>query len=351
MKFVHVSPKRCPRPFLPSKLHENPLAFTTKSEAYNHVLKVEKALDSVLEKHEQISLLQTVDNANSTDFYGSEVEAQAKSGTAVKLNDKSIAKAVKILNVMIENAEEEIDKVTITCKAFHARNRALYKAIVSDLGRIGAEMSNLDRVKASSNACIAEAKQNVQAIEEKKKWPKAAYKREFALDDAELTVRKNDLAVGEFIMKVTKCDPKKAGKKFMMLQQSSDEQDQSVVEFLDDDVQAKLSTMLHDKSKGLLDRAMQASFLGKKVLGAELEGTVDVDTDDYEDAASDDDISFIQESSECAMSLAQTESTGPANVPPKKKQSRKCSRGRVNMCLINDNMSLMWGEMKDAVSI
>merc|ERR1712196_127335 len=47
-----------------------------------------------------------------------------------------------------------------------------------------------------------------------------------------------------------------------------------------------------------------------------------------------------------ALSLAETEKGNP---PPKKKQSRKCSRGRVNMCLINDNMSLMWGEMKDAV--
>ena len=61
-------------------------------------------------------------------------------GAPVKLNDESIKKAILILNGMIESAVEEIDKITITCKSFHRRNRALHKAIVSDLGRLGAEI-------------------------------------------------------------------------------------------------------------------------------------------------------------------------------------------------------------------
>ena len=35
--------------------------------------------------------------------------------------------------------------------------------------------------------------------------------------------------------------------------------------------------------------------------------------------------------------------------PPASKQAKKCSRGKVNCGLLHDNMSLMWGEMKDAV--
>ena len=48
----------------------------------------------------------------------------------------------------------EIDKLTITCKAFHARNRARYSAIMSDLGRVGADMAREVEVMGSSATCI-----------------------------------------------------------------------------------------------------------------------------------------------------------------------------------------------------
>ena len=122
---------------------------------------------------------------------------------------------------MIESAQAEVDAVTIKCKAFHTANRALFKAIVSDLGRMGAELANLDRVKASSNACIKDSMEQMKTIETKMDQAQIEYDRIFALDDAELTVRKNDLAMGEFIMKVTECKRSKKGTKTakkMMLQ-------------------------------------------------------------------------------------------------------------------------------------
>ena len=85
----------------------------------------------------------------------------------IKLDDASIKKAVGLLNDMIESAQEEIDKLTIVCKAFHGRNRGLFKAIMSDLGRLGADISNLDRVKASSTACIGDMESQMQALQEK----------------------------------------------------------------------------------------------------------------------------------------------------------------------------------------
>merc|ERR1719191_215720 len=41
----------------------------------------------------------------------------------------------------------------------------------------------------------------------------------------------------------------------------------------------------------------------------------------------------------------------PPVMPPKKGASRKCSLGKPNCGLLHDNMSLMWGKMKDAVDL
>merc|ERR1719500_2607461 len=42
-------------------------------------------------------------------------------------------------------------------------------------------------------------------------------------------------------------------------------------------------------------------------------------------------------------------SRGNSQPASARKQSKKCSLGRPNCGLLHDNMSLMWGEMKDAV--
>jgi len=359
-----------------STITQNPSKYLSKQEAYAAVGQ-HADLPSAFAPHE-IALLQTAANVtdDSQNFYGSEaapVVAAESAGTAAatktdKLDDNSIKKGVKILNAMIESAQAEVDAVTIKCKAFHTANRALFKAIVSDLGRMGAELANLDRVKASSNACIKDSMEQMKTIETKMDQAQIEYDRIFALDDAELTVRKNDLAMGEFIMKVTECKRSKKGTKTakkMMLQdvKEMEQDDSGVVRFLDPEVQDKLEAMLHKNSKSLAQKVMMASFDGKVLRGAGLEDaeaytgpTTDADAEadaevsDFsdEDSTDSDAMSFVQVDSEAECIFLQEDQT-PKNVKPRGKQSRKCSRAKVNMCLINDNMSLMWGEMKDAV--
>jgi hypothetical protein len=353
-----------------STITANPSRYLSKAEAYQAVQGA--GLESAFEKHE-MSFLQTSANVtdNAEDFYGSEapqvVAAEKVGADTTKLDDNSIKKGVKILNAMIESAQAEVDAVTIKCKAFHTANRALFKAIVSDLGRMGAELANLDRVKAGSNACIKDSMEAMKTIETKMDQAQLEYDRIFALDDAELTVRKNDLAMGEFIMKVTECERSKKGtktttKKMLMQDVKDMEMDESgMVRFLDPEVQDKLEAMMNKNSQSLAQKVMMASFSGKLVRGSELDGSeaysgpttdAEAETDAEESEAENTDdsaMSFVQltESTEC-LSFVQ-EAQSPKNVKPRGRQSRKCSRAKVNMCLINDNMSLMWGEMKDAV--
>lgn len=51
------------------------------------------------------------------------------------------------------------------------------------------------------------------------------------------------------------------------------------------------------------------------------------------------------------VAAAEHEKFGPPrNAPTGKKQANKCTRGKVNCGLLHDNMSLMWGEMKECLS-
>merc|ERR1719399_1041873 len=128
--------------------------------------------------------------------------------------------------------------------------------------------------------------------------------------------------------------------------------DSGMVRFLDPEVQDKLEAMEHRNSQSMAQKVMMASFDGKVLRGAGLEDSEAYTNDQVNDADAEDAdseaLSFVQvdEAAECIfLQDGQT----PKNVKPRGKQSRKCSRAKVNMCLINDNMSLMWGEMKDAV--
>jgi hypothetical protein len=169
---------------------------------------------------------------------------------------------------------------------------------------------------------------------------------------------------------VTECKRSKKGTKTakkMMLQDVKEMEmdDSGMVRFLDPEVQDKLEAMQHRNSQSLAQKVMMASFDGKVLRGSGLEDSEaytaeaaegaanDADAKDAEESSDEDSddseaLSFVQvdEAAECIfLQDAQT----PKNVKPRGKQSRKCSRAKVNMCLINDNMSLMWGEMKDAV--
>merc|ERR1719181_1579387 len=101
----------------------------------------------------------------------------------------------------------------------------------------------------------------MQTLEEKINETQGEYDRLRAIDDAEMTVRKNDLAVGEFIMQVTKCKAKGGPMGLFDMQScaNAEQKDQDIIQFMDPEVQAKLEKLIHADSKSLMARALQAS--------------------------------------------------------------------------------------------
>jgi hypothetical protein len=179
----------------------------------------------------------------------------------------------------------------------------------------------------------------MQDVQEKMNEAKGEYNRLRRIDDAEMTVRKNDLAVGEFIMHVTKCKAKGGPMGLLDMQSCKADgaagvvEDESVIEFLDPEVQAKLATLIHKDSQSLMARALQASFTGARARGVGLMSTM----------------AAVEKHEMTKLEDAQNPQVATNNPPARGRQANKCSRGKVNCGLLHDNMSLMWGEMKDAV--
>ena len=83
----------------------------------------------------------------------------------------------------------------------------------------------------ASATCIDDQSAAIKAMEAKINAETGEYNRLRAIDDAEMTVRKNDLAVGEFIMRVTQCKAK--GGPMGLVQTESDAENNDALEMED----------------------------------------------------------------------------------------------------------------------
>merc|ERR1739848_652821 len=126
-------------------------------------------------------------------------------GGDVKLDDKSITKARKILNQMMESAQQELDEKTMRCKEFHERNRGQWAQVDTDLKRLSQQISNLEGFKQDSTAEINKSTEFVNTVEEEMRQEGVVYNDIRRVDEEEMVWRQNDLKVAEFLLKLTKC--------------------------------------------------------------------------------------------------------------------------------------------------
>jgi len=269
----------------------------------------------------------TLQEAQSAVELPKDITGLIQTDDAAMLTDKSIAKAIGILNEMIENAQEEIDAKMISCKEFHNRITQNLDQIRTDLARFGANIASSEKVKGDSTNCIDQTDSEINAVQENIDKEVRDYTALHNADDIDMQGRVNDLAVAEFIMDITKCK-----KKAMLLENhhqllacSGDKGEDEIMKFADPEIQARLESLLHSRSRVLANNALVAAVAGEEARGTQL------------------------------LQLGRTGVTATP-APQKKtsdnpgpKQRRKCSLAKPNCGLLHDNMSLMWGEMKDAV--
>lgn len=273
--------------------------------------------------------------------------ARAPESGDVELDEAAIGKARKILNSMMESAQNELDIKTMACKEFKEKNRGTWEQVSTDLKRLSTQIANLEGIKQDASAEIAKATEFVNKIEEDLHKEQIVYEDIRRVDEEEMVWRKNDLRVAEFLLKLTKCKDT-----FMFLQKSTAERSELSLKRCTRKFLGKQHHSVSFAMKKLRLAMMSTSKHAKQKIHRAL-----LSASDHDFAKDDDDAYEATEepagpgSAANAETLAKMKKIAEGNSKPAstRKQAKKCTLGRPNCGLLHDNMSLMWGEMKDAV--
>lgn len=317
-----------------------------------------------------------------------EVAAMVKSTqtkrTGQPLSEDSITKARNILNGMVYDATLALDQKLIECKTFELMNKGNQAQVKNDLARIASQISDLAKMQADARMTMQNCDDEVEALEEKLKQETKAYNLVKAEDDIEMTKRKADVAIAEFILGVTICEDKKPPG---FVQKGSSEPatigimkcagDQDEFHFEDPKIEAQAQKSLTPEARKRLQQWLSDvhdhAFLQTN---SQDSPDSDDDTDDAEDLddldAEADEIdaapTALHEQTQVHDSFAnQKPKEGKAKpavvppppasaaaMPPKSPKSDplkppKCVLSKTNCGLLHDNMSLLWGKWKDLV--
>merc|ERR1719412_1700213 len=121
------------------------------------------------------------------------------------LDESSMQKARKILNTMLTDAWAELDDVVFECKEFQERNRGTYEQVVADLARLGSQLSRLGELRVSSQQGIFDKDRERKDAEERLDKVTVSFEATLFENQREMTIRKNDLAVFDFILQASAC--------------------------------------------------------------------------------------------------------------------------------------------------
>merc|ERR1719182_485292 len=120
-------------------------------------------------------------------------------------DEDSLAKARKYLNEMMESAWKELDDKVIECKEFEDRNRGHFEQLMTDIARLGEQIADLQRVISQTVEFINTKDLEIISVQAKLKTEMTIYLKIYYENKQEMTIRRNDLAVFQFMLKLTKC--------------------------------------------------------------------------------------------------------------------------------------------------
>merc|ERR1719390_272152 len=308
------------------------------------------------------------------------VRASVKTSKATSqqpFSEDSLAKARKYLNQMMEGAWAELDSKVIECKEFEDRNRGSFEQVMTDIARLGEQIADLQRVISETVEFINTKDLEILAVQAKLKQETTIYLRIYYQNKQEITIRKNDLAVFQFMLKLTKC---KSGAALTQLDKNGKTQGANmcstaqglVFEFEDKKGQQELERIMTPSARAAIRQVLgQMDMLRAKDAAAMLQKVAkSVHDDDDDDDTDDDDaapklqvpkvLSSLGVATRKEDATTTTTTTPGIPTPPVPKDpvvkrlditvgSVKCPTEPPDCGLLHDNMSLMWGKFKDLV--
>merc|ERR1719230_780906 len=132
-------------------------------------------------------------------------KSKTASSSGLLLDPEAVDRAVGKLNDMVLKAQTKMDEKFVECWEFHDRNRGTYKQVLTDLQRLGATLSDEERMILTSESSIFSLDEDTQHVEEELAREQKLFTNQYAIDNQDLQIKKNDLEVAEFMLGVVKC--------------------------------------------------------------------------------------------------------------------------------------------------
>merc|ERR1719262_1665743 len=247
--------------------------------------------------------------------------------TAGQLDEDSMQKARKILNNMMLHAWSELDDVVFECKEFQERNRGTYEQVVADLSRLGSQLSRLGELRVSSQQGIFDKDRERKDAEERLDKENEQFEKVYFENQREMTIRKNDLAVFDFILQASACKDGsfiQTSKPNMQICQTTAG---PTLNFKDRNMQARFEQMMTPDARQALQEALGQV---QKPLGL-IQERADTTTSE----------------TTTALPTFAAEVVPVSEDPHPSGQWKKCVDGTPNCGLLHDLMSLEWGKFRD----
>merc|ERR1719237_1105388 len=244
-------------------------------------------------------------------------------------DEASMQKARKILNGMMLEAWGELDDVVFECKEFQERNRGTYEQVVADLARLGSQLSRLGELRVDAGQGITDMDRERKDADENLEKLTSQFTENRFENSREMTVRKNDLAVFDFILQATAC------KDFLFMQMGEPAGVQVC--------QTATGPTLNFKNPTLqrrLERLMtpEATLALREALGQVEKPLGFLQTQGMQPS----------NDTTTALPTFAAEVVPVSESPHPSGQWKKCVDGTPNCGLLHDLMSLEWGKFRDS---
>merc|ERR1719387_2679853 len=134
-----------------------------------------------------------------------------------QFDEESLQKGRVYLNNMIFTAWKELDDIIFQCKEFQERNRGTYEQVVGDIARLGSQLAALGDRRVEASEGIMEQDRLRKEAESSIDKTTTQFEATKLVNDHEMMIRRNDLAVFDMILMMTQCQESSAAASFVQL--------------------------------------------------------------------------------------------------------------------------------------
>merc|ERR1719230_1857503 len=238
-------------------------------------------------------------------------------------DENSHAKARKYLNEMMESAWKELDDKVIECKEFEDRNRGHFEQVMTDIARLGEQIADWQRVISETVEFINTKDLEIRAVQASLKQETTIYLKIYYENKMEMTIRRNDLAVFQFMLKLTKCKSAAAllqlDKKRKRGADMCNTAHGLVFDFEDKKAQQELERMMTPSARAAVRQVLGVMDMVRAKEGAALlQKAAKAAQDDDDDASGDDNATAAADAAEDPTTTTTT--TPGIPTPPVPKQ-------------------------------